>query len=317
MKIIITESQNESLQNKLIELNKLKGIEFAMKAVNGLDSLKKIMGDRLFEILDPPYMKNMVNLKIPLQDRKTIIDSIFGGDVEIEGRTNIYNQNGKKVYWESPGGGGWGLFKYDQNGNQTSYEDSSGNWEKFEYDQNGNQTSYLDNRGKWEKSEYDQNGKRIYRHDSDGKWEKSEYDQNGNKTYYENSKNIWFKREYDDRGKLIYYNDHKGLLVDKKPDNELENLTEFDPSDIAKKLNLPYFINLKKFNIPVKYWGKILSQIFKIKVKRQGQNIKTEDGRILYKEWPNGEWVKLNWDESGRATRSRSSDITRNSWSWY
>ena len=79
---------------------------------------------------------------------------------------------------------------YDDNGNETYFEDSDGFWSKGEYDSKGNVTYFEDSTGIWSKSEYDSKGNVTYYENSDGFWAKSEYDSKGKETYFENSNGV-------------------------------------------------------------------------------------------------------------------------------
>jgi uncharacterized membrane protein len=93
-------------------------------------------------------------------------------------------------------------------------------------DSNGNQIYYENSAGYWRKKEYDSKGNRIYYEDSCGYWRKSEYDSKGNEIYYENSTGHWSKSEYDSNGNEIYYEDSDGVLVDKRPNSEVQKAIE-------------------------------------------------------------------------------------------
>jgi uncharacterized membrane protein len=72
----------------------------------------------------------------------------------------------------------------------------------------------------------DSNGNRIYYEDSAGYWSKKEYDSKGNEIYWVNSNGYWSKSEYDSNGKEIYYENSCGVLVDKRPNSEIQKAIE-------------------------------------------------------------------------------------------
>lgn len=63
------------------------------------------------------------------------------------------------------------IYKYDDRGNETYFENSRGYWSKREYDDRGNETYFENSDGFWEKYEHDDHGNETYRENSNGfKW---------------------------------------------------------------------------------------------------------------------------------------------------
>ena len=120
--------------------------------------------NKVSEILNPPYFKNLELYVAPEELWNDIFSIIFNKEVST-GYNKIFDNNNNVIY----------------------YEDSNGYWLKQEYDNNGNKLYHEDSTGYWSKYEYDNNNNRIYYEDSSGYWEKYEYDNNNNEIYYENS----------------------------------------------------------------------------------------------------------------------------------
>ena len=155
-----------------------------------------------------------------------------------------YNQQGQIVYRKEKLDNGIEneyFFEYDNNGNLTSYKDST--LESYsEYDNNGNKIYYKDSSGvEWEK-QFDNNNNEIYHSDienstfnndivmpaiskpthlktytrkynkkghilshkeNDGYEEVYEYNKDGNMTYFKNTNNREFWFNYDKRGNMM------------------------------------------------------------------------------------------------------------------
>jgi hypothetical protein len=130
--------------------------------------------NRVIEVLELPYFKSLDSMGIDDKDLiQDIFNTIYNDNVDIDydddyDDYNIYNSNGKRVY----------------------YEDPNGFWTKREYDENGNRIYYEDSRGYWIKSEFNHNGNLIYRENSNGYWVKREFDHNGNMLYFEDSDGV-------------------------------------------------------------------------------------------------------------------------------
>jgi uncharacterized membrane protein len=72
----------------------------------------------------------------------------------------------------------------------------------------------------------DSKGNLIYYENSTGYWSKREYDSKGNLIYYETSTGHWSKSEYDSNGNEIYYENSNGVLVDNRPNSEVQKAIE-------------------------------------------------------------------------------------------
>ena len=72
----------------------------------------------------------------------------------------------------------------------------------------------------------DSNGNQIYYEGSSGNWSKREYDSNGEEIYYENSTGNWSKKEYDSKGNRIYYENSDGIIINKRPNSEVQKAIE-------------------------------------------------------------------------------------------
>jgi len=118
--------------------------------------------DKIINILEVPYFKNLETMGIPEDQYETIFSKLYGEPV------SNYNEE-----------------VYDSNGNQIYYEDSDGFWWKREYDDNENEIYYESHQGEWLRKEYDDNGIIIFYVNSFGEWYKKEYDEDGNRIHYQ------------------------------------------------------------------------------------------------------------------------------------
>ena len=120
---------------------------------------------------DYPLIKNLKDYgfydQLSHHELDYVFSEIFGKPVEYYEGGNIYDENGKEIYYESSIGQ-WRKYKYDDRGNNIYEENFYGSWHKWEYDKNGNMIYYENSDGYWEKYEYDKNGNQIYFEDSDG-----------------------------------------------------------------------------------------------------------------------------------------------------
>jgi hypothetical protein len=151
MKIIITESQNESLKNNLMNIINRFGLAAGNKAVGSFDNMVKILYDgdvnRIGEILKPPYYKNMKKSKIPSKFWTKILSNVFNQKVSRDSSGNVYDEKKNKLYTEH-------------------HNDV---WFKYEYDKNRNRIYSENSDGYWQRTEWDEDGELIYREDSYGK----------------------------------------------------------------------------------------------------------------------------------------------------
>jgi hypothetical protein len=150
--------------------------------------------NKVSEILNPPYFRNLGLYDVPRELWNDIFSNIFN-------RIVTYGNN--KMF--------------DSNNNVIYFENSDGNWVKREYDKNNNEIYYEDSNGYWWKQEFDSNNNQIYYENSDGDWVKREFDSNNNQIYYEDSDGYWVKREYDSNNNQIYYENSDGDIMDNRP----------------------------------------------------------------------------------------------------
>ena len=99
--------------------------------------------DKIVEILDRPYFKNLESMGIDKEHYNEIFKRIFNETVTISNR-DIYNENGKTLYYESYQGE-WLRREYNDNGIIIFYVNSFGEWYKNEYDEDGNIIYYQGN----------------------------------------------------------------------------------------------------------------------------------------------------------------------------
>ena len=158
----------------------------------------------IINMIRPPYFRFLKVNEVPRELWNEILSKKFNQEV------TVYDD---------------GIF--DSNNNRIYVEYSYGYWEKREYDSNNNEIYYENSNGTWIKREYDSNNNEIYREDSNGYWEKREYDSNNNLIYYENSNGYWEKREYDSNNNLVYFEDSNGRIIDKRPNNPINENIDF------------------------------------------------------------------------------------------
>ena len=84
---------------------------------------------------------------------------------EVEYPIELYNKQGKPIYYENDRGD-WHKYEYDTQGNLTYWEASNGYWSQYEYDDQGKEAYYENNNGCWYRTEYDEKGNRTYIGDS-------------------------------------------------------------------------------------------------------------------------------------------------------
>ncbi len=187
----------------------------------------------------------------------------------------------------------WYKREYDQNGNETYYEDSYGYWLKREYDAAGNQIYYEDSNGEWEKYEYDEYKNIIYSEDSDGEWHKYKYDNNGKIIYNENSDGYWEKWEYDENGNEIYYENSDGQI-----------------DDFRTRIQEGLMLSYKKRDI--KYFDYNTDKEFPYEeIDQHPEWYKEEynsDGNRIYYEDCDGWWGRWEYDANGWLIYYENSD---------
>ena len=97
--------------------------------------------NKIVNILDRPYFKNLITMGIDEKHYKEIFRRIFNETVIIYNREILLKENNKTLYYES-NIGDWLRRKYDNNGNLIFYENSFGEWFKREYDEYGRVINY-------------------------------------------------------------------------------------------------------------------------------------------------------------------------------
>jgi hypothetical protein len=121
--------------------------------------------DKIVNILEPPYFKNLITIGISEDQWDDVLSKVYGESVkhvDYDGtRFNLHNEMGYRIYGEVIGGR-WVKYGYDINGNNTYYENSDGEWEKWEYDSDDNQLYFENSYGYWEKQEFNKYGNRVY-----------------------------------------------------------------------------------------------------------------------------------------------------------
>lgn len=224
MKFVITESQQESLKNKVYQIIDNMGLKKAIKLVNGFDNLIKVLYDgdmfRVGELLEPPYFMNLRDLEIPSQYWKGIFSDIFNQSVEVIVTGTVYGENGYEIYSEGLDGL-YDLKTYHDNGILKSilktFLDNS--WEKYEYNDEGYITRWENSTGDWQIREYDENMNVVWMEENTGKWTKSEYNEDGDIVYREGSDGSWLRYEYDENGKPIFTRGSKDKNINESKSN--------------------------------------------------------------------------------------------------
>ena len=167
--------------------------------------------DKLINILEPPYFRNLESMGIDEDHYETIFSKLFGQPVSLNNQ-GVFDSNGKEIYYENSDGF-WEKTEYDDNGNEIYFENSDGYWDKRDYDDKGNEIYFENSNGYWKKYEYNENGDLIYDEDSDGTWGRFEYNDNGDKTLEEYSDGYWMRYEYDNNGVIKVTEDSDGVLI--------------------------------------------------------------------------------------------------------
>ena len=120
--------------------------------------------DKIVDILDIPYFKNLITMGIDTVHYGEIFKRMYNDTITIINNREIINEIGEVIYYENSDGE-WYKKEYDDNGNEIYYENSNGYWFKKEF--NGNIVFYINSLGEWVKKEFN-NGKVIYYEDSNG-----------------------------------------------------------------------------------------------------------------------------------------------------
>jgi hypothetical protein len=268
--------------------------------------------NKVSEILDPPYFRNLELYDVPRELWVDIFSIIYNKEVST-GYNKIFDSYNNEIYYEESDGN-WLKQEYDINNNLIYFGDSDGYWVKKEYDNNNNRIYYENSDGSWLKQEYDNNNNLIYFGDSDGSWLKQEYDINNNLIYYEDSNGYWEKYEYDNNNNRIYYEDSDGKIIDIRTNNINENInrTQKFINKVSEILEVPYFKNLELYDVPEELWNDIFSIVFNKEVKMDSNmdsnRIIDSNGKKIYYEDSDGYWVKKEYDFNGKEIYRESSN---------
>ena len=98
--------------------------------------------DKIIQIMknDFPLFENMelygFTEQLSEEEINYVLSEIFGEPVERDRNYLLSINLGVYVYFESPGGERWKIWKYNEIGDQIYVETSDGYWVKSEYDQN-------------------------------------------------------------------------------------------------------------------------------------------------------------------------------------
>jgi hypothetical protein len=157
------------------------------------------------------------------------------------------------------------------------------------------------------------NNNQIYYETKMGGWEKREFDKNNNIIYYENSNGYWEKRELDKNNNEIYFEDSDGYILDNRPSNPLNENIDINPEQrfingIVNFIRLPYIYNLSVNEVPKELWNRILSKVFKQKVREYNNYIYDSNNNEIYREDSDGFWVKQEYDKKNNLIYFEDSD---------
>jgi len=133
---------------------------------------RKIYLDKIIRVMknEYPLFKNLKDYgfynELSEDELNYIFSNIFKQSVRVV-EYIIYNDDGKRIYYEEPNGY-WVKWDFDENGNMIYYEFSDGFWIKSKYDDYHNEIYFENSEGYWTKYEYDNNHNEIYYENSDG-----------------------------------------------------------------------------------------------------------------------------------------------------
>jgi YD repeat-containing protein len=96
--------------------------------------------DKIVNILEPPYFKNLRSIGIDEDYWETIFSKFYNQSVDVYS-DSLYDENGNEIYHETSEGF-WYKWEYDDNGNEIYLENSKGFWCKYEYNSSGNVDYY-------------------------------------------------------------------------------------------------------------------------------------------------------------------------------
>jgi len=83
---------------------------------------------------------------------------------------------------------------------------------------------------------------------------------------------------------------------------------------ISKIINRPFFSDLKSLGIPKSEWAMILSNVYNIEIHIDFYEDFNEirgipNGKLIYREWEDGEWMGYDRDETHNLTESVTNDL--------
>lgn len=142
MKIIITESQSESLKNNLMKIIKRSGFNSAAKAVGSQERLIDFLfgGDvsQIGDVIEPPYFRTLKSLGLGYRKElmTKILSKVFNQNISVGPFDAVYNEKNKVIYSEDPDGY-WAMIKYDDEGKKIYTKDSNGEERRYVYDKHG------------------------------------------------------------------------------------------------------------------------------------------------------------------------------------
>jgi hypothetical protein len=139
------------------------------------------------------------------------------------------------------------------------------------------------------------------------------FDSNNNSIYYEDSDGYWSKQEYDSNNNIIYYENSDGEIKDNRPSNSINENVDINPEQrfingIVNFIRLPYIYNLSVNEVPKELWNRILSKVFKQKVREYNNYLFDSNNNEIYREYLNGYWIKKEYDKNNNLLYFEDSD---------
>jgi YD repeat-containing protein len=265
--------------NEIYREDSENGVVFDHRNNNLNESTDDRYYDKIVNILEPPYFKNLRSIGIDEYQWETILSKLFNQTVRKDDK-----------------------YLYDSNDNIIYREDSDGQWVKYEYDNNGNKTYHENSRGHWVRYEYDSNGNVVYYENSDGVWIKKEYDDNGNQIYYENSDGeIRDKRNNNNLNESTedrYYDKIVSIL-------EPPYFQNLESIGIDVDYWKDIFNKLYGERVYIDFNGNIRNKKGKVIYYEQSDGYWRKEeydnnGNVIHYENSNGYWIKQEYDEKGK-----------------
>ena len=118
--------------------------------------------DKIINILDKPYFKNLITMGIDEEHYNVIFERIYNEKITIVGDKSIFISDENEITFEE-------RYISSENGKTLYYENSNGGWYRYEYDSNGNEIYFENSKGYWIRREFDDNGIIVYEN-SRGEW---------------------------------------------------------------------------------------------------------------------------------------------------